>query len=98
HLAGILAFWMSDLKKNVSLFWVFMLTACFATMGVVDRAGAVSFAAVLFICFLAKPYHKVAWRSIAMVVFAIIVLFVSNVKVEIPGAKGREISFDQFVT
>jgi hypothetical protein len=98
HLAGILAFWMSDVKKNVSLFWVMLLTGCFATMGVVDRAGAVSFAAVMLLCLLAKPYHKVAWRSVAMVCFAVLMLFVTNLKIEIPGGKGREISFDQFVT
>ena len=62
HLAGILAFWMSDPKRTVHLGWAMLLTLDMALMGVIDRAGLVSFVAVLGICLLAKPFHGAAWR------------------------------------
>src|SRR5205823_7741924 len=78
HLAGILAFWMADVKGAVSWLWVSLLTLNFAMMGVVDRAGTLAFGAVMGLCLVAKPYHKVAWRSVGMLAAAILFLFVTN--------------------
>ena len=97
HLAGILAFWMADPKRNVRWFWAIALTLNMAMMGVIDRAGVVSFGAVMIICLLAKPFHGAAWRTIAMMLVGIVLLWGSAIKIEVPGGKGRSISWDQFV-
>ena len=97
HLAGILAFWMADPKRNVKWFWAVLLTLNMAMMGVIDRAGVVSFGAVMIICMLAKPFHGAAWRTIAMMLIGVIILWASAIKIDVPGGKGRSISWDQFV-
>ena len=97
HLAGILAFWMADPKRNVRWFWAVLLTLNMAMMGVIDRAGVVSFGAVMVICMLAKPFHGAAWRTIAMMLVGVILLWASAIKIEVPGGKGRDISWEQFV-
>ncbi|MEA2734972.1 MAG: hypothetical protein QOE14_1423 [Humisphaera sp.] len=96
HLAGILAFWMADAKRNVRLFWAIALTVNMAMMGVIDRAGVVSFGAVMIICLLAKPFHGAAWRTIAMLLLGVVLLWASAIKIEVPGGKGRSISWQQF--
>jgi hypothetical protein len=97
HLAGILAFWMADPKRSVHWFWAVVLTLNMAMMGVIDRAGVVSFAAVLIICLLAKPFHGAAWRTIAMMLVGVILLWATAIRIEVPGGKNRHISWDQFV-
>ena len=97
HLAGILAFWMADPKRNVRWFWAVLLTLNMAMMGVVDRAGVVSFGVVLIICMLAKPFHGAAWRTIVMLLMGMILLWATAIKIEVPGGKGRSISWEQFV-
>lgn len=97
HLAGILAFWMADPKRNVRWFWAVLLTLNMAMMGVIDRAGVVSFGAVMIICLIAKPFHGAAWRTIAMMLLGVVILWASAIKIEVPGGKGRAISWDQFV-
>jgi hypothetical protein len=97
HLAGILAFWIADPKRNVRWFWAVLLTLNMAMMGVIDRAGVVAFGAVMIICMLAKPFHGAAWRTIAMMLVGVIILWASAIKIDVPGGKGRSISFDQFV-
>jgi hypothetical protein len=97
HLAGILAFWMADPKRNVRWFWAVVLTLNMAMMGVIDRAGIVSFGCVMIICMIAKPFHGAAWRTIAMMLVGVIILWASAIKIEVPGGKGRHISWDQFV-
>ena len=97
HLAGILAFWMADPKRSVKWFWAILLTLNMAMMGVIDRAGMVAFAAVLIICLLAKPFHGAAWRTIVMLFLGAILLYASQVDIEVPGGKGRTISWKTFV-
>ncbi len=97
HLSGILAFWMADVRKGVRWFWVLLLAINLALMGVIDRAGLVAFVVVLGICMAAKPYHKIAWRTGAMLLLGLVILWVVDVRFAIPGGKGREVSFDQFV-
>ncbi|HEY1629214.1 MAG TPA: O-antigen ligase family protein, partial [Tepidisphaeraceae bacterium] len=97
HLAGILAFWMADPKRSVRWGWAFLLTLDMAMMGVIDRAGLVAFGGVMIICMLAKPFHGAAWRTIAMLCCGAMMLFVSQINIEVPGGKGRNISWEQFV-
>src|SRR3954470_24965174 len=47
HLSGILAFWMADPKRKVGWAWASMLTLNMALMGVVDRAGLLTFCVVM---------------------------------------------------
>jgi hypothetical protein len=97
HLAGILAFWMADPKRSVRWAWAVLLTIDMSVMGVIDRAGVLSFGAVMMLCLIAKPRHGAAWRTISMLVAGLVLLYGSNIRVPVPGGKGRDISFDQFV-
>jgi hypothetical protein len=97
HLAGILAFWMADPKRTVKWGWAFLLTLDMSMMGVIDRAGLVAFAGVMAICMIAKPSHTAAWRTISMLCCAALLLWVSQINIEVPGGKGRNISWEQFV-
>ena len=97
HLAGILAFWMADYKRHVRWFWGVLLTLNMAALGVVDRAGVVAFAAVMIICVIAKPRHRAVWRTVAMAAAALVLLWASQANIEVPGGKGRNISWEQFV-
>lgn len=97
HLSGILAFWIADPKRNVRWFWAVLLTLNMAMMGVIDRAGVVSFGAVMIICMLAKPFHGAAWRTITMMLIGVVLLWATAINIEVPGGKGRRISWEQFV-
>jgi len=96
HLAGVLAFWMSDPKGKVRWIWVALLTLNVALMGVVDRAGLLAFTAVMLLCWAVKPRHVVAWRAIALIACGMIILWGTAFRLPIPGGKGREVSFDDF--
>ena len=67
-------------------------------MGVIDRAGTVSFAITMFLGMAHKPRNPVGWRMIGAVVGAVILLGITGISVEIPNGKGRELSFDQITT
>jgi hypothetical protein len=97
HLSGILAFWMADPKFKVKWIWATLLTVNMALMGVIDRAGLLSFGAVMVLCLIAKPRHEAAWRTISMLLCGVVVLWASSFRLEVPGGKGREISIEQFV-
>src|SRR5205085_10766985 len=92
HLAGVLAFWMADPKRSVRLGWAVLLTLDMAMMGVIDRAGLVAFGGVMMICLIVKPFHGAAWRTIAMIICGAMMLYISQVNIEVPGGKGRNIS------
>jgi hypothetical protein len=98
HLSGVLAFWVAGLGEDVHPLWVVLLTLNVAMMGVIDRAGLLAFCAAAAICTIHKPLHGMLWKLIAAVLAAVLVLWVSNVHIAVPGGKGREISFDQFKT
>src|SRR5256885_8372335 len=97
HLAAILAFWVAGFEESVSWIWFALMALCVATVGVVDRSGMLAFLAVGGLCILLRPRHQVAWRLIGLCCLAVAVLWISNVHFEIPGGKGREISFRQVV-
>jgi hypothetical protein len=97
HLSGILAFWMADPKFKVKWILATLLTVNMALMGVIDRAGLLSFGSVMVLCLIAKPRHEAAWRTISMLLCGVIVLWASSFRLEVPGGKGREISIEQFV-
>ena len=96
HLAGVLAFWMSDPKGKVKWIGVTLLTLDVALMGVVDRAGLLAFTAVVLLCWALKPRHTVAWRAIALIALGMVILWGTAFRLPIPGGKGREVSFDDF--
>lgn len=95
HLAGALAFWTSGLVGAVSLIFTILLAANAAILGQIDRAGLVSFGASMGLGMLHKPKSKLAWHMIGGVIAAVVLLAVTGVHIEIPGGKGRELSFDQ---
>jgi hypothetical protein len=97
HLSGILALWMADPKGNVRWIWAGLLTLNMAMMGVIDRAGVISFGAVMIVCMIARPRHAAAWRTISMILVGILLLWASSIRIEVPGGKGRDISWEQFV-
>jgi len=99
HLAGIMAFWVAGLARGQPHWmWVALLTGGAAAMGVIDRAGMLSFGAVFALSMVRRPSHPLAWRAVGAAVAAMAVLWVTDVRVPVPGGKGREVSFDQIVT
>jgi len=99
HLAGVLAFWMAmNSGRSIGWGWALLLAANVALMGAIDRAGLLSFIAVMMLCVIAKPRHGAAWRTVGMMIVGLFLLYGTMIRVEVPGGKGREISFDQVVT
>lgn len=98
HLAGMLAFWVAGLGQRPRWYWLALMAANVAMLGVVDRAGMVSYLAVAAVCICFKPLSDAPWRLFGAMVAALAVLAISGLSIEVPGGKGRAISFDQIVT
>lgn len=97
QLAGIFAFWTAGMVGVVSLGWAALLAANAAVLGVVDRAGLLSFGTAVGIGMVRSPRSALAWRMIGAVVAALVLLWASGLRIEVPGGKGRELSFEQIV-
>ena len=98
HLAGILAFWVAGLDGKINPLWVVLLAANVAVMGVIDRAGLLAFGVAALVCALHRPLHPMIWRLVVAFLAAVVLLWATDIHIQVPGGKGREISFDQFVT
>jgi len=98
HMAGIIAFWMAGLAGRVSWKWVILLAINVGIMGALDRAGMLAVVVVIGLCALARPRSTIPWRLALIAGLVVLSLWLSNLRIEIPGGKGREVSFDQFVT
>lgn len=98
HLSGILAFWVAGLGKRPGWPWAILMAVNVAMLGVVDRAGMVSFAGVAAVCMFARPMSGAPWRIAGAMVAALLVLAVTGISIPVPGGKGREISFEQVMT
>jgi len=97
HLAGIISFWIAGLDDIISPIWIALLAINVAVMGVIDRAGLLSFLAASGICALCRPLHPIIWKMAGMAVVVVAALFVTDIHIAVPGGKHREISFDQIV-
>lgn len=97
HLGGILAFWIAGLETEINPIWMVLLTINVATMGVIDRAGMVAFGVATAVCAVYRPLHPMIWRLVGAMGIAVVLLWATNIHVPVPGGKGREISFEQFV-
>ena len=95
HLAGILAFWNAGLAGEIAWGWATLLAINAAALGQVDRAGLLSFGTSLGAGFAYRPKGKIGWYLVGGMVAAVLVLAITNVHIEIPGGKGRELSFEQ---
>ena len=98
HLAGIITFWVVGFAGRVGWKWVVLATVNIGMMGVVDRSGLVAFGAAMFLCLALCPRSGVPWRILSLVSVLVAGLWLSGFRHEMPGTKGREISFNQFVT
>jgi hypothetical protein len=67
-------------------------------LSVVDRAGLLSFLAVAANCVCIKPLSSAPWRIFGAMAGAVLLLAITGFAVEVPGGKGRTVSFDQIVT
>ena len=67
-------------------------------MGVIDRAGLFAFAAAMGLGMAHNPRGKMGWKMIAAMLAAVALLAASGIHVEVPGGKGRELSFEQIIT
>lgn len=97
HLAGILAFWVAGSGGSSKPGWTLLLALDAAVMGVVDRAGLLAFLAVIGLSLAHRPRNLACWRLIAVGAAAIAVIWASGFHMEIPGGKGRELSFKQII-
>ncbi|HZK80585.1 MAG TPA: O-antigen ligase family protein [Humisphaera sp.] len=97
HLGGIVAFWMSGLAGPMPSVWSIVLAGEAACMGVIDRAGLVAFTVAMLLGMAHNPRGKIGWKMIGAMAAAVVLLAISNFHVEIPGGKGRELSFQQIV-
>lgn len=97
HLGGVVAFWMSGLAGAMPIGWSMLLALDAACMGVIDRAGVVSFGAAMALGMAHRPRGPIGWRIIGAIGAAVMLLALTGIHVEIPGGKGRELSFDQIV-
>jgi hypothetical protein len=97
HLAGIFCFWVAGYEKHVRWQWIALLTVIMGIMGVIDRAGLITFTAVLAFCMTLRPKTIAPWRLGALIVITIFVLWATEFEVYIPGAKDRAISFQQLI-
>lgn len=95
HLGGIIAFWMSGTGGAIPTPWSVMLAIDAACMGVIDRAGLIDFSAAMSLGMIHNPRSKPAWTMIGGAAAAVLFLAVTGVHLEIPGGKGRELSFAQ---
>lgn len=97
HLGAIAAFWASGLGGPVAPGWSIALALNAACMGVIDRAGLVSFCAASGTGLLHRPLCKPLWRTIGAATAALLLFALTGVSIEIPGGKGRALSFHQVV-
>ena len=95
HLGGIIAFWMSGLAGLIPTPWAILLALDAACMGVIDRAGIVSFSAAMGLGMGHNPRGPIGWKMLGGLLAAVVLLAVTGIHIEIPGGKGRDISFDQ---
>lgn len=98
QLAGILAFWIAGIDGKVHPIWVVLLTVNVAAMGVIDRAGMLAFGVAVAVCAVYRPLHPMIWKLVAAVAVTLVLLWATDLHIEVPGGKGREISFEQFKT
>jgi hypothetical protein len=97
HLAGIICFWIAGYEKDAKWQWVALMTGSIAIMGVIDRAGLVTFLIVLGLCMVLRPKNIAPWRLGTMIVVSLFLLWASDVKIPVPGGKDREVSFQQII-
>jgi len=97
HLGAILAFWSTRLgASSVGLPLVILLTANVAMNGPQNRGGLLAFLTGFLICMLARPYARVPRLILAMATCGLVILAVTNARIEVPGST-RTISFEQFI-
>jgi hypothetical protein len=97
HLAAVLAFFVAGFAGPIRWRWIIPLGLTAAVMGSTDRAGMLALLAVVGICVAYRPRHSAPWRLVGMLLAAVGVLWISGLRFEVPGGKGREIAFDQIV-
>ncbi len=97
HLAGIICFWIAGYEKDAKWPWVALMAGCVAIMGVIDRAGLITFLIVLGLCMVLRPKSIPPWRLGTMIVLSLFLLWASDLKIPVPGGKDREVSFQQVV-
>jgi hypothetical protein len=97
HLAGIICFWIAGYEKDAKWQWVALMTGAIAIMGVIDRAGLVTFLIVLGLCMVLRPKNIAPWRLGTMILVSLFLLWASDLKIPVPGGKDREVSFQQIV-
>src|SRR5581483_6685819 len=98
QMAGIAAFWIAGLGGAVSWGWLLLLACDVAIMGNIDRAGLISFLAVLGAGTVLRPRSSIPWRVLGVLLLPVIFLAVTGIEIDVPGGKGRTISFEQLIT
>jgi O-antigen ligase len=77
-----------------------LLAVCAGVIGSYERAGMLAFLAAFLLCVILRPHHGHLHKLMAVVVIGLLVLAISNVRLQAPSpgtTKVREISFQQIV-
>lgn len=98
HTAGILLFWTTVFSRRPSWWLITLWALNTAVNAVLDRAGILSVAAALGLCILARSASTIPWRITLVGIFALMLLWATNMSIELPMGKGREISFEQILS
>jgi hypothetical protein len=97
HFGGILAFWASGFGGRVTWPWITLLAANIALMGPIDRAGLVSFGAMMGVCLVLWPRSRVPWRILGLLGGAVLAFWLTGARFQMGyGRSDRPISFETF--
>jgi hypothetical protein len=91
----VLAFWIVGFAGEVSWMWLMLMLITVGVCGLVDRSGMVAYLFCAGVGFALRPRSRVTGRLFSLIAVAILGLWVTQLQVEIPGGKGRDISLDQ---
>jgi hypothetical protein len=97
HLGGVLAFWIVGFAGEVSWTWLALMLVTVGLVGLVDRSGMVAYLFCAVVGLSLRPRSRVPWRLLALLSIGLLMLWLTEFHIDLPGGKGRDISLDQVV-
>jgi len=95
HLGGILAFWIVGFAGEVSWARLALMVFIAGLVGLVDRSGMVAYLFCAIVGLSLRPQSRVPWRLLTLLSIGLLLLWLTQFRIDLPGGKGRDISLDQ---